>query len=127
VDDRLVNRISPLARGLLILAGISLVIVLLNAQTTLFTAALLLRVAFFLADALVAYLLWRDFGRREISTWPTRQQYVFYGAAGLFLVDLGWFFFAHPSGRDALAFFVVAGACIWAGWRTWREQTTYGG
>ena len=98
----------------------------LNLQTSLVTAAILLRIAFFLAIAFVAYMLWRDFGRREISLWPTRQQYVFYCACGIFLVDLGWFFYAHPNGPDALAFFLVAGACIYAAWRTWRQQTTYG-
>jgi TRAP-type C4-dicarboxylate transport system permease small subunit len=120
------NRISPFVRGLLILAAIALAIVVLNLQGSLMTAAILLRVAFFIAVAVGAYLLWRDFGRREISLWPSRQQYVFYGAAGRALVDLGWFYFAHPSGRDLLAFFVVAAACVYAGFRTWRRQTTYG-
>ena len=120
-------RISPLVRNLLILAVVSVVIVALNQTTSLVTASLLLQVAFFLAVTFAAYMLWRDFGRREISLWPAREQYVFYGACGLFVVDLGWFFFAHPSGRDALAFFVVAGVCIYAAVQTWRRQTTYGG
>jgi hypothetical protein len=120
-------RISPLVRNLLILAAVSAAIVALNQTTSLVTASLLLQVAFFLAITFAAYLFWRDFGRREISLWPERQQYVFYGACGLFLVDLGWFFFAHPSGRDALVFFLVAGACIFAAFQTWRRQTTYGG
>ena len=51
-----------------------------------------MRIAFFIAIALVAYMLWRDFGRREIGMWDARRQWVFYGAAGLFLVDAGWFF-----------------------------------
>src|SRR5437763_1065718 len=83
------------------------------------------RVAFFLAIALVAYTLWRDFGRREIGLWPARAQRVFYGAVGLFVVDLGWFFIRGVSGPDALVFFVVAGACIYAALRTWRDQNRY--
>jgi len=47
---------------------------------------------------------------------------VFYGAIGLFVVDLGWWFFGHPSGRDALVFFLVAAACAYAAVRTWRDQ-----
>jgi hypothetical protein len=118
-------RPSPLVRGLLILAAISLVIVVLNLETALVTAAVLLKVAFFLAIAFGAYLLWRDFGRREIGMWPTLSQYVFYGAVGLALVDLGWWFVTPLGGRDALAFFVVLGACIYAAVSTWRRQHSY--
>jgi len=118
--------VSPLVRNLLILGVISLAIVVLNQETSLVTAALLLRVAFFLAIAVTAYLMWRDFGRREISLWPGRQQWVFYGAVGLFVVDLGWFFVVGVSGADALAFFLVAGACVYAAVRTWLDQTRYG-
>jgi len=118
--------VSPLVRNLAILAVVSLAIVVLNQQTSLVTAALLLRVAFFLAIAVAAYLMWRDFGRREISLWPSRQQWVFYGAVALFVVDLGWFFVWGVNGRDALAFFLVAGACVYAAVRTWRDQSRYG-
>jgi hypothetical protein len=118
---------SPLVRNLLILAAVSVAIVALNQETSLVTASRLLQIAFVIAIAAVAYLVWRDFGRREISLWPTAQQYVFYGACGLFLVDLAWFFYAHPSGPDALVFFLVAAACVFSAWRIWRRQTTYGG
>jgi ABC-type nickel/cobalt efflux system permease component RcnA len=116
---------SPLVRGLAIIAVISLAIVLLNQETSLATANALVRVAFFLAVAFAAYMLWRDFGRREISVWPALSQWVFYGAVALFLVDLGWFFFTGLSGLDALAFFLVAGACVYAAVRTWRRQRRY--
>ena len=118
--------ISPLVRNLAILGVIALAIVVLNQEQSLVTASMLLRVAFFIAIAVVAYFFWRDFGRREISTWPSRQQWVFYGAVALFVVDLGWYFVRGVSGRDALAFFLVAGACVYAGVRTWRDQTRYG-
>ena len=83
------------------------------------------RVAFFLAIALVAYTLWRDFGRREISYWPGRAQWVFYGAIGLLVADLAWYFVAGVSGLDALVFFVVLAACGFAMYWTWREQHRY--
>jgi hypothetical protein len=120
-----VSRISPFVRGMLILAAIALIIVVLNQETALATAGALLRVAFFIALAAAAYMFWRDFGRREISIWPTRAQRIFYGAIGLLVVDLGWFFWVHLSGRDALVCFVVAAVCIYAGLRTWRDQRTY--
>ena len=40
---------------------------------------------------------------------------------GLFVVDLGWLFVGHPSGRDFLAFIVVAAICVYAGVRTWLD------
>jgi hypothetical protein len=119
------NRISPFVRGMLILAAIAVAIVVLNQETALATAGVLLQVAFFIALALAAYMLWRDFGRREISIWPTRSQRIFYSAVGLLVVDLGWFFAVHLSGPDALVCFAVAAVCIYAGVRTWRDQRTY--
>jgi hypothetical protein len=109
-------------RGMAIIAAIAAVIVVFDQETSLITAAILLQVAFYLVLVVFGYVLWRDFGRREISTWPNRQQYVFYGAIALLAVDFGWLFYAHPSGRDLLAFFLVAAACIFTGVRTWREQ-----
>ena len=70
---------------------------------------------------MVAYFFWRDIGRREIETWPGRQQWVFYSAVALFVVDLGWLLLAHLQGRDFLAFIVVAGVSIYVGFRTWRD------
>ena len=119
-------KISPFVRGMLILVAIALVVMALNLYTALATARILLRVAFFIAMAVAAYFFWRDFARREIQLWPRRQQYVVYGAVGLLVLDLAWFFFVPLSGRDALVFFLVAGACVYAGVRTWRNQTTYG-
>jgi hypothetical protein len=116
------RNVSPFARNLLILGAVALAIVILNQETALATAGTLLRFAFFIAIAVVGYFFWRDFGRHEIQIWPARQQWVFYGAIGLFIVDLGWWFFGHPSGRDALVFFLVAGACVYAAVRTWRDQ-----
>jgi small-conductance mechanosensitive channel len=116
---------SPFVRNLGIVALVALVIVVLNLETSLVTAALILQIAFFLALALVAYMLWRDFGRREIELWPRRAQVVFYGAVAVLVVDLGWFFFASPNGLNALAFFLVAAGCAYAAFRTWRDAHHY--
>src|SRR3954447_13544325 len=120
------RRMSPFVRGLLIIALIAAVIVGLDQERALTTASTLVRFAFSLAIAFVAYLLWRDFGRRQISLWPRRQQWVFYGAVALLLVDLGWYFATPLDGRDLLAFLLVAAACIYAAIRTWRDQRRYG-
>ena len=116
---------SPFIRNLLILAGVAGAVLVLNLEVALVTVGLLLRIAFFIAIAVAAYFYWRDFARSEISTWPSRAQWVVYGAVGLFVVDLGWLFLVGVSGRDALACFLVAGACVFAAWRTWRDQRTY--
>jgi hypothetical protein len=120
-----VNRVSPFVRGLLIIALIAGAIVALDQERALNTAAALVRFAFYLAIAFVGYLLWRDFGRREIGLWPKRQQWVFYAAVALLLVDLGWYFATPLGGRNLLAFFAVAAAAIYAGVHTWRDQHRY--
>jgi len=116
---------NPFLRNLAILAVLALAIVVLNQETALATAGALVRVAFFIVIGVVAYFFWRDFGRREIETWPTRSAQVFYAACALLVLDIGWYAVKSPQGRDALACFVVAGICVYVGWRTWRDQKTY--
>ncbi len=113
---------TPFLRNLLILAVVAAAVVLLNQETALATAGTLLRFAFFIVIGVVAYFFWRDFARREIELWPSRQQRLFYVAVGLFVVDLGWFLLAHPQARDAFAFFIVAGICAYVAVRTWLDQ-----
>jgi hypothetical protein len=113
---------TPFLRNILILAAVAAAIVALNAETALATAGTLVRFAFVIAIAVVAYFFWRDIGRREIEIWPGRQQWVFYSAVALFVADLGWLLIGHPQGRDALAFFVVAAICVYAAVRTWLDQ-----
>ncbi|MGH3001974.1 MAG: hypothetical protein ACRDM1_04805 [Gaiellaceae bacterium] len=116
------NRISPFVRNLLILALVALVVVLLNLEVALATVGAILRLVFVIAIAVVAYFVWRDFGRREIDLWPSRSKWVFYGACALLIVDIGWWLLSHPSGRDALAAIVVAAVAVYAGIRTWRDR-----
>ena len=113
---------TPFVRNLLILAAIAVAVVLLNLETALLTVSVLLRIAFVIAIAVVAYFYWRDFGRREISTWPQRAAWVFYGAVALLVVDIGWWMLGGLAGRDLLVAALVAAACGYAGYRTWREQ-----
>jgi amino acid transporter len=113
---------SPFLRNLAILALVALLIVLLNLEIALATVGTLLRLAFFIAIAVVAYFFWRDIGRREIDTWSSRAGWVFYAAVALAVADIAWWLFGHPGGRDALVFFVVAAVCIYAAIRTWSDQ-----
>ena len=116
------SRIPPFWRNLGILALIALAIVVLNLETSLATASVLLRVAFFIVIGVVAYFFWRDIGRREIETWPARSSRVFYAAVALFVVDVGWWVVIGITGRDVFAAIVVGAICAYVGVTTWREQ-----
>ena len=113
---------TPFLRNLLIVAAVAVLIVVLNLEVALVTVGAILRIAFIIAIAVVVYFYWRDFGRREISTWPERAARVFYVAAALLIVDIGWWLLAGLRGRDLLVAILVAAACIYVGYRTWRDQ-----
>ena len=116
---------SPFLRNLAIIAVVALVVVLLNLEIALATVGVLLRVAFVVAIAVVAYFFWRDLGRREIETWPSRVATIFYCAVALFVLDAGWWMLTSPQGLDALAAILVAAAAVYVGIRTWRGQKSY--
>jgi hypothetical protein len=116
------SRISPFVRNLAILALVAILIVALNQETALLTAATLLRFAFFIVIGVVANFFWRDVGRHEIDTWPAWSSRVFYAAVALFVVDVGWWVVIGITGRDVLAAIVVAAICAYVGVTTWRGQ-----
>ena len=120
------SRMNPTVRGLLIVALIALVVVVLQLQATLSALALILQIAFFIAIAVVLYLIWRDRMRWEIETWGSRARWVFYGSVLVIVVDLGAFFIERPSGLPAVAFLLTLGICGYAMFRTWRYQRNLG-
>src|SRR2546430_15940489 len=111
---------TPFLRNLLILAAVALVVVLLNLEVAVITAGLLLRIAFIIAIAVVVYFYWRDFGRREISTWPQRAAWVFYAAAALLIVDIGWWMLGGLAGPKLLVAIPAAAPCGYGGLPTLR-------
>ncbi|HEU6445049.1 MAG TPA: hypothetical protein VFL61_08340 [Gaiellaceae bacterium] len=116
---------NPTLRGFLIIAAIVLAVIILNQQTALLSLVYLTRIAFFLAVAFFLYLVWRE-RRGDISTWPARARFAFYGGAVVALVAIGTFIIYGASGRSALAFFVILGLCAFSMFRAWRDQHTYG-
>jgi len=116
---------NPALRGFLLIALVAAVVVVLSLDEVLATVGGLLRIAFFLAIAFFLFLLWRE-RRSDIETWSERSRGVFYGAVILAVVDIGAFVGLSPDGRDALAFFLVLGVCVYAAVRTWRAEHTYG-
>jgi hypothetical protein len=122
---RFFTEMNPTLRGFLIVAAIAAVVVVLSLEEVLATVGGLLKIAFFLAVAFFLFLLWRE-RRSDIEAWSELSQRVFYGAVILAVVDIGAFIGLSPSGPDALAFFLVLGACAYAAVRTWREEHRYG-
>ena len=121
---KFLSDMNPTLRGFLLIAVVAAVIVALSLEESVLAISMLLRIAFFLAIAFFVYLLWRE-RRSDIATWPTRAQWVFYGAAGVILADLAAFFGRGLEGRDALAFVLVLVLCGYSMFRTWRDQHTY--
>jgi amino acid transporter len=111
-------------RGFLIIGLIALVVLVLSLQSVLATVGGILRIAFFLAIAFFVFLIWRE-KRGDIEVWKDRSRNVFYAAIVLAVVDIGAFIGLRPNGRDALAFFLVLGACAYAAVRVWRDEHTY--
>jgi len=118
------SNMNPTLRGFLIITAIVLVIIMLNLYVALASLLVLAQIAFFLAIAFFIYLVWRE-RRSDIDTWSTRAKAAFYAAAILIVVDVGLFIIARPSGRSALAFFLVLIICGFAMFRVWRDQHSY--
>ena len=121
---RFFTDMNPTLRGFLIIGLIALVVLVLSLESVLDTVGGLLRIAFFLAIAFFLFLLWRE-KRGDIEVWSDRNRNVFYAAIILAVVDIGAFIGLQPNGRDALAFFLVLGACAYAVYRVWRDEHTY--
>ncbi len=115
---------NPTLRGFLLIGLVAAVVVVLSLQEVLATVGGLLRIAFFLAVAFFLFLLWRE-RRSDIEAWSDRSRNVFYAAIILAVVDIGAFIGLRPGGRDALAFFLVLGACVWSVVRVWRAEHRY--
>lgn len=121
---KLWDRVPPLARGLGIVALIAVVVVILSLEPVLAAVGGLVRIAFFLAIAFFLFLLWRE-RRGDLEAWSDRNRRLFYAAIILAVVDIGTIIGLGAAGRDALAFFLVLGACAWVVVRTWRLEHRY--
>jgi hypothetical protein len=118
---RLWNRIPPLLRGLALVALAAVIVIVLSLQSVLATVGGLLQIAFFLAVAFFLFLLWRE-RRGDLEVWSEWNRRVFYAAIVLAVLDVGMLIGLGASGPDALAFFLVLGACAWTLVRVWRAE-----
>ena len=122
---RLFSEMNPTVRGFLVIALIVVVVMVLNLQGTVLAIDMLLRIAFFLAIAVFLFLVWRE-RRADIEAWADRSRWVFYAAAALIVIDIGFFIVGGvPSGIGALSFVLVLVICAWSMYRVWRDEHTY--
>ena len=121
---RFFEDMNPTVRGFLIIAAIALAIVVLNLYTALASIQALVRIAFFLAIAFFLYLLWRE-RRDDISVWPGRARFAFYGGVLVIVATIGSFILFGASGLPAAAGLLAIILCGFALYRVWRDQTTY--
>jgi len=119
--------VSPSLRAFGILVLIAAVVTALQIGAGLEVILVFLQVLFLLAIVYVLFTLWRR-RREEIAMWSRRSRIVFYGGAALAVAAIGlalspWF---PTSGLDTVVFLVAVAAGIFAMWRVWRDEHTYG-
>ena len=119
--------INPTLRGFAVLVVVAAAITAFQLRVGLEIILLFLRILFLLAIAYVLFILWRK-RREEISMWSTRSRVVFYGGAALAIVNVGLAFTTwYPEGGlESLVFLLVLAAGVFAMWRVWRDEHTYG-
>ena len=119
--------INPTLRGFAILVVIAAVITALQLQVGLEVILVFLQVLFLLAIAYVLFMLWRT-RREEISQWSGRSRLVFYGGAGVALANIGLAFtpWYPEGGLESVVFLLVLAAGVYAMFRVWRDEHTYG-
>jgi len=119
------DRIPRIARGLGIVAVIAAIVVALSLEPVVATVGGILRIAFFLAIALFLFMVWRE-RRGDLEAWSEWNRKLFYAAIVLAVVAIGLAIgYGLPGTRDAFAFVVVVGACVYVIVRVWRIEHRY--
>jgi hypothetical protein len=119
--------VSPSLRAFGILVLIAAVITALQLGFGLIVIVRFLQVLFLVAIAYVLFVLWRR-NREEIAMWSGRSRFVFYGGAALAITAVGlaftpWF---PTTGLETVVCIAAVAAGIFAMWRAWRDEHTYG-
>ncbi len=119
--------VNPTLRGFAVLVVVAAAITAFQLRVGLEIILLFLRILFLLAIVYVLFILWRR-RREEISMWSRRSRVVFYGGAGLAIANIGLAFTSwYPEGGlESLVFLFVLAAGVFAMWRVWRDEHTYG-
>ena len=119
--------VSPSLRAFGVLVLIAAVVTALQIGAGLEIILVFLQILFLLAIAYVLFMLWRR-RREEIAQWSLRSRLVFYGGAALAMADIGlalspWF---PNTGLETIVFLAALAGGLFAMWRVWRDEHTYG-
>lgn len=122
----------PTLRAFAIIFAVVLVVMVFQLYATLMIVSALLSIAFFLAIAWFLYLVWRE-RRDEISLWPARAKWGFYGGILIICANLALYFGSRIAGVGGLeinglvgvAWLLVFPICGYSIWRIWRDQHSY--
>jgi hypothetical protein len=119
--------VSPSLRAFAILVVIAAIITALQIGVGLRIVLYFLQVLFLLAIVYVLFMLWRR-RREEIAMWSLRSRFVFYGGAALAMAAVGlalspWF---PNTGLETIVFLAALVGGVFAMWRVWRDEHTYG-
>jgi uncharacterized RDD family membrane protein YckC len=119
--------VSPSLRAFGVLVLIAAVVTALQIGAGLEIILVFLQILFLLAIAYVLFMLWRR-RREEIAMWSLRSRIVFYGGAALAVGAVGlafspWF---PNSGLETIVFLAALVGGVFAMWRVWRDEHTYG-
>ncbi|HSK16925.1 MAG TPA: hypothetical protein VK915_12260 [Gaiellaceae bacterium] len=119
--------VSPTLRGFAIIVAVAAVITLLQLGAGLVIVLIFVQVLFLVAIAYVLFTLWRR-RREEIAEWPLRSRLVFYGGAALAIAAVLLLFFPwfDRTGLDTVASLLALAGGVFAMWRVWRDEHTYG-
>ena len=119
--------VSPSLRAFGVLVLIAAVVTALQIGAGLEIILVFLQILFLLAIAYVLFMLWRR-RREEIAQWSLRSRLVFYGGAAVAVAAVGlafspWF---PNSGLETIVFLAALVGGVFAMWRVWRDEHTYG-
>jgi hypothetical protein len=112
---------SGLVRGLALVAVVSAIIVALSAQWSVTVVGTILWVAFLVALAIFLVRLFRE-RRGEADHWTQRGRVAFVAALVIAALDVLLAVVLRPSRADAVIFFVVLAAAVYAAVRIWRDE-----
>ena len=112
---------SGLVRGLAVVAVVSAVIVALSAQWSLTVVGAILWIVFLVVLALVLVRLFREL-RGEADHWTQRGRITFVSAIVVAAVDVLLAVVLGPTRGDAVIFFLVLAAAVYAAVRVWRDE-----
>lgn len=129
---RFFEDMNPTLRGFLIVAVIVVAIAAIYPLqigfAVIFTIA---QILFFIAICFLVYRWWREH-RGEIALWSTRAKWTFYAGAALIVVELmlasivGVLVGLHLAGIPLLAWVLGLAIGVYAMWRVWQDEHTYG-